>query len=176
MKKVLVFPVLVLSLFLVGCNAPVVTAVTQATIDNAALISALSVPTCAAGVTPVTALVACLTVDQKTEVLNYAQAASVGVGQVAIILAAGGTATQMSLEIASALAPVASPLLPGLPAIIVTAIGLETRDIQAILTAYSVPVAAPAVIKLGSGDINRLKVAHANVVILQGKIAGMKGK
>jgi hypothetical protein len=74
------------------------------------------------------------------------------------------------------LAPVASPLLPGLPAIIVTAIGLETRDIQAILTAYSVPVAAPAVIKLGSGDINRLKVAHANVVILQGKIAGMKGK
>jgi hypothetical protein len=173
MHKFSIFAAVALLLPLVGCNAPVVTAVTQATIDNAALIALLSDPN--------------LTSVQKTEVMNYAQAASVAVGQVSIILAAGGTAAQMSLEIASALAPVASPLLPGLPADIVTAIGYEARDIQAILTAYGVPVAATAssartatvqtqgkVINLSSGDIANPKAAHAKVVLNEAAIAQAK--
>jgi len=171
MKRLALVLVLTLSCMAVKCppsTTAVVTAVSQAAIDDAALITALADPN--------------LPPAQKPPLLAYAQAASVGVGEVSIVLASGGTATQMALQIASDLAPVVAPALPGLPAAIVTAVGQEAADIQAILAAYSAPAASPnvvgqaKVIHFGAGDLAKLRAAHAATVANQARIAGVKGK
>ena len=162
MKRLSLLPLLVL---LTACptSAPVVTAVAQAVIDDAALITALSDPA--------------LTAAQKTRLLAYANAASVSLGEVSIVLASGGTATQMGLTIAADLAPVVAPVLPALPAAIVTALGAEAADIQAILNQYGPAasqraVGVPAVlIQFSGADQKRLKSAHAKAVENEARIA-----
>src|ERR1017187_1250338 len=115
-RKVVLALALSLCVFLVGCNSAVVTVVAAAAIDDAALIATLADPN--------------LTPAQKAALLAYAQQASVAVGQVTVILSAGGTPAQMALQITAALgslvAPDLCPVPPiactGTPAIVVAAV------------------------------------------------------